>query len=190
MMAAAVLAGIANGNIQAVSAAALSGASSAVELCLAIAGPICLWSGVMELSRECGGSALLGRLLKAPLASLFTSVKDIPEVMNKISANISANILGLGNAATPLGMAAAAELGKRCVNGKASKELCNLVVINTASLQIVPATVAAVRAALGCPAPLDILPAVWISGAAALTVGLTVSALCERLSRLSSRRIR
>ena len=112
MLAAAVLAGIANGNIQAVSAAALSGASSAVELCLAIAGPICLWSGVMELSRECGGSALLGRLLKAPLASLFTSVKDIPEVMNKISANISANILGLGNAATPLGMAAAAEAGQ------------------------------------------------------------------------------
>jgi spore maturation protein A len=109
--------------------------------------------------------------------------------MDKISANISANILGLGNAATPLGMAAAGELGKRCLNGKASKELCNLVVINTASLQIVPATVAAVRAALGCSTPLDILPAVWISGAASLAIGLTVAFVCERLSRLNKRRI-
>ena len=181
MVGAAFAVGAINGRLAEVGAAAMEGAAAAVELCLAIAGPICLWSGVMELLRVGGATERLSRLIKPLLSRLFPAVSGDRAVMEKISANVSANILGLGNAATPLGMAAAEALGKRCVGGRASKELCNLVVLNTASLQLIPATIASVRSGLGAASPFDILPAVWIASAAALAAGLGVAFLCERL---------
>ena len=97
---------------------------------------------------------------------------------------MSANLLGLGNAATPLGVQAACRMA-RGQNGVASDELCLLVVLNTASIQLVPATVASVRAAAGAAAPLDILPAVWLSSALSVTVGLLAA---KALARLGGRR--
>ena len=102
--------------------------------------------------------------------------------MAAVSANVSANLLGLGNAATPLGIRAAQRMAAGC-GGTASDELCRLVVLNTASIQLLPTTVAAVRSAQGCAAPLDILPAVWLSSALSVTAGLLAARLLQRVWR-------
>lgn len=99
-----------------------------------------------------------------------------------MSGNLSANLLGLGNAATPLGIRAARRMALGA-EGTASNELCRLVVLNTASVQLLPTTVAAVRAGCGAAAPFDILPAVWISSLLSVSVGLLTARLLERVVR-------
>ena len=160
-----------SGQWGAVSAAAMEGARAAVELCISMAGAICLWSGVMTLMDRCGLSQKLARLLRPVLRRLLPNASRDSETMAALSANVSANLLGLGNAATPLGIRAATRMAEGC-GGVASDELCRLVVLNTASIQLLPTTVAAVRSAQGCAAPFDILPAVWLSSALSVTAGL------------------
>lgn len=160
-----------SGQWGAVSAAAMEGARAAVELCISMAGAICLWSGVMTLMDRCGLSQKLARLLRPVLRHILPRTSRDGKTMAALSANVSANLLGLGNAATPLGIRAATRMAEGC-GGVASDELCRLVVLNTASIQLLPTTVAAVRSAQGCAAPFDILPAVWLSSALSVTAGL------------------
>lgn len=166
-----LLFGCATGQLSAVSAAALTGAQSAVELCLSMAGAICLWSGVMTLMDRCGLSEKLAGLLRPLLRRILPNASRDSETLAALSANVSANLLGLGNAATPLGIRAATRMAQGC-SGVASDELCRLVVLNTASIQLLPTTVAAVRSAHGCAAPFDILPAVWLSSVLSVSAGL------------------
>ena len=163
--------GCATGQLSAVSAAALTGAQSAVELCLSMAGAICLWSGVMTLMDRCGLSEKLAALLRPLLRRILPNASRDSETLAALSANVSANLLGLGNAATPLGIRAATRMAQGC-NSVASDELCRLVVLNTASIQLLPTTVAAVRSAHGCAVPFDILPAVWLSSVLSVSAGL------------------
>ena len=166
-----LLFGCATGQLSAVSAAALTGAQSAVELCLSMAGAICLWSGVMTLMDRCGLSEKLAALLRPLLRRILPNASRDSETLAALSANVSANLLGLGNAATPLGIRAATRMAQGC-SGVASNELCRLVVLNTASIQLLPTTVAAVRSAHGCAAPFDILPSVWLSSVLSVSAGL------------------
>ncbi len=166
-----LLFGCATGQLSAVSAAALTGAQSAVELCLSMAGAICLWSGVMTLMDRCGLSEKLAALLRPLLRRILPNASRDSETLAALSANVSANLLGLGNAATPLGIRAATRMAQGC-NSVASDELCRLVVLNTASIQLLPTTVAAVRSAHGCAVPFDILPAVWLSSVLSVSAGL------------------
>lgn len=168
--------GLLSGSLDAVAGAALEGARSAVELSLAMAGVLCLWSGVMEIMNACGLSAGLARLFRPLLRRLLPRASKDPETLAAVSANVSANLLGLGNAATPLGIRAARKMAKGC-GGVASDELCLLVVLNTASIQLIPATIASVRAAAGCAAPFDILPAVWLASVLSVAAGLTAARL-------------
>ena len=184
MVVVSVIFGLFSGQMDAVSQAALTGAGSAVQLCLSMAGVLCLWSGVMEIMNRCGISARLARVFRPLLRWLLPRASRDDETLSAVSANVSANLLGLGNAATPLGVQAACRMA-RGQNGVASDELCLLVVLNTASIQLVPATVASVRAAAGAAAPLDILPAVWLSSALSVTVGLLAA---KTLARLGGRR--
>lgn len=184
MVVVSVIFGLFSGQMDAVSQAALTGAGSAVQLCLSMAGVLCLWSGVMEIMNRCGLSARLARVFRPLLRRLLPRASRDDETLSAVSANVSANLLGLGNAATPLGVQAACRMA-RGQNGVASDELCLLVVLNTASIQLVPATVASVRAAAGAAAPLDILPAVWLSSALSVTVGLLAA---KALARLGGRR--
>ena len=175
-----VLVGLLGGTLDAVSAAALSGAASAVTLCLSMAGALCLWTGVMEVMERSGLAAKLARLFRPPLRRFLPQASRDTETLAAVSANVSANLLGLGNAATPLGLKAASRMAKG-TGGVASDELCLLVVLNTASIQLVPATVASLRAAAGCETPFDILPAVWLTSLLALAAGLGMAALLRRL---------
>ena len=180
MAACALMCGLLTGRGEAVAAAAMEGAAGAVELALSMAGVLCLWSGVMEVMRQAGLADGLSRLLGPVLRRLFPQSADDRETMDAVAANVSANLLGLGNAATPLGLEAARRMARRSPGG-ASDSLCMLVVCNTASIQLIPATVASVRAPAGSAEPFDILPAVWL--ASGLSVGVGVLA-CKVLARL------
>ena len=175
MMAAAVAYGACSGRLSEVSAGALSGAQSAVELVLAMAGPLLLWSGAAEMARRCGALRGLARLLRRPLARLLGEPPE--EAMEDVCANVSANLLGLGNASTPPGLRAAQALGK----GERKVPLYRFIVLNTASVQLIPATMAAVRAAGGAAAPFDFCPAVWVTSAGALLAALGSAALLEKV---------
>ena len=182
MVAVSVLCGLATGRGAEVAAAAIEGAGAAVELCLSIAGMMCLWSGVMEVMRRSGLAEGLTRLLRPVLRRLFPGCAGDRETMDSVAANVSANLLGLGNAATPLGLQAARRMGRNC-GGRASDELCMLVVCNTASIQLIPTTVATVRAAAGSAAPFDILPGVWLASALSVGVGILACKLFARAWR-------
>ena len=174
--------GLATGRGPAVAAAAMEGASAGVELCLSMAGALCLWMGVMEVLRRAGAIRWLSRFLRPALGRLYPDFARDSGVMESISANVSANLLGLGNAATPLGLDAARRMSRRSP-GVASDGLCMLVVCNTASIQLIPTTVAAVRAGAGSAAPFDILPAVWLASALSVTAGILAARLLARLWR-------
>ena len=177
-----LLFGAATGRIDAVSEAALSGAQNAVELSLSMAGVLCLWSGIMEIMRVCGLTDGLARAFRPLMRRLLPEASRDSETLAAVSANVSANLLGLGNAATPLGIQAARRMARGC-GGVALDELCRLVVLNTASIQLLPTTIASVRAAAGCKTPFDILPAVWLSSVLSVTAGLTAAWLLSLAGR-------
>ena len=177
-----ILCGLATGRGELVAAAAVEGAQAAVELCVSIAGMLCLWTGVMEIMRRSGLAEGLSRLLRPVLSVLFPQVSGDRGVMDSISANMSANLLGLGNAATPLGIEAVRRMERKSP-GTASDAMCMLVVCNTASIQLIPTTVASVRAAAGSSSPFDILPAVWLASALSVGVGITACKLFARIWR-------
>lgn len=182
MVLVSILCGLATGRGPAVATAALDGAAAAVELCLSLAGVLCLWMGVMEIMRRSGLSQKLSRLLMPVLRRLYPTFARDREVMDTIAANVSANLLGLGNAATPLGLEAARKMSRR-TPGVANDALCMLVVCNTASIQLIPTTVAAVRAGAGCAAPFDILPATWLASAISVSVGILAAKLFAKIWR-------
>ena len=171
-----LLFGLATGRLNAVAEAALEGAGSAIQLSLSMAGVLCLWSGVMEVMNVCGLSSGLARLFRPLLRRLLPEAARDTETLTAVSANVSANLLGLGHAATPLGIQAARRMARGC-GGVASDELCTLVVLNTASIQLIPATIATVRAAAGCRTPFDILPSVWLSSVLSVAAGLLMARL-------------
>jgi len=171
--------GITHGTLDAVANAALEGADSAVQLCLSMAGILCLWSGVMEVMNACGLSKGLARLFRPILRRLLPQASKDEKTLAALSANLSANLLGLGNAATPLGIQAARRMARGC-GGIASNELCLLVVLNTASIQLLPATIASLRSAAGCQTPFDILPAVWFASILSVMAGLLTAHLLSR----------
>lgn len=182
MVMASVVCAVAGGRMAQVSSAALEGARAAVELCISLAGVLCLWSGFMELLKQCGLERKLAALFRPLMRRLLPQASRDAETMAAVSGNLSANLLGLGNAATPLGIRAARRMALGA-EGRATDELCRLVVLNTASVQLLPTTVAAVRAGCGSAAPFDILPAVWVSSILSVSVGLLAARLLERVVR-------
>lgn len=160
-------------------AAIPKGAQAGVTLAVSMAGAICLWSGIGKLMEKAGFTALLSRLFKPLLFRLFPTTKSDPFLAGNLSANICANILGLGNAATPMGILAAKGLAKG--RDVANNELCRLIVLNTASIQLIPATVAAVRVSIGCTTPFDILPAVWITSFCSAGMGIVAAFLMGKM---------
>ena len=174
--------GILTGQMDAVADAAMEGAASAVDLGISMAGILCLWSGVMEIMNTCGLSAGLARIFRPLLRRLLPQASRDQKTLAALSANMSANLLGLGNAATPLGIRAARRMARGC-GGVASDDLCLLVVLNTASIQLLPTTIASVRSASGAQAPFDILPAVWLASLLSVTAGILMAKLLAALGR-------
>lgn len=182
MVAVSIFCSLLTGQTAALSGAVLEGGKAAVELCLSMAGIVCLWTGVIEVMRQAGLMDALSRLLRPVLSRLFPESRKDSEIMGALSTNVSANLLGLGNAATPMGVKAACLMAKG-TGRTAGNDLCMLVVLNTASIQLIPATVAGIRAGLGSSAPFDILPAVWLTSSVSVLVGILAAKLCAALWR-------
>ena len=171
-LALAFVCGAVTGRLSEVSAALTEGAAGAVTLAIGIAGLMCFWSGIMELMQQSGLTHIIARFLMP----LFGKASEDSEAMQAVSANVTANLLGLSNAATPLGLRAASRLHKLSGSDTASDAVLTLIVLNSASIQLVPSTVAAVRAACGAQEPFDIMLPVW--GASVVSVA-TALLLCR-----------
>lgn len=169
------------GRGSALAAAIPQGAQAGITLAVSLAGSICLWSGVGALMERIGATAALSKALRPVLNRLFPSTKYDPILAGDLSANICANFLGLGNAATPMGIRSAKRMVDPAKPKLATDQLCRLIVLNTASIQLIPTNVAAVRAGLGCNAPFDILPAVWITSICSVCAGLAAACIFGKL---------
>lgn len=182
LIAVSILSAALTGQSEALAGAAMRGAQSGVTLTVAMAGAVCLWSGVGKLLERGGAMEILAWLLNPILKRVFPDSRRDPVLRGYLCANLCANLLGLGNAATPMGIQAAKRL-KAPGSDEASDQLCRLVVLNTASIQLLPTNVAAVRSALGCGQPFDILPAVWVTSLLSAGLGVTAAVLLGKLRK-------
>jgi len=165
----------------ALAAAVPAGAQAGITLAVSMAGSLCLWTGVGKLMEQSGITKLLSGLLAPLLHRLFPGTRTDACLAQAVSGNICANFLGLGNAATPMGIQAVQHMAKFASCSSATDEMCRFVVLNTASIQLIPATVAAVRTSLGCTTPFDILPAVWITSLTSASFGVGAAWLLGRV---------
>lgn len=170
------------GRMEALSDAVMSGASNAVTLVLSMTGMMCAWTGLMKIADEGGLTKLLSKALSPLMRRLFPDCEPGGPAVNAMCMNITANLLGLGNAATPLGIVAMQELKKNNPTQTADNSMVTFVVLNTASIQLIPTFLGTLRAQYGSAAPFDIMPAVWITSVCSVVVGLTAAKLMEGFS--------
>lgn len=174
-----------SGGAAALTDSVMEGAKSALALIAATAGMMCFWSGIMEIAQASGITAAIAKMFKPVFKLLMPDFAEDNEVCSAVSMNISANLLGLGNAATPLGLRAMSLMNDKNASDIARNSMVMFVVLNTASLQLVPTTVAVLRAENGSSDPMGIITSVWICSAAALLVGIcSAKALEGRRGRL------
>lgn len=150
--------------------------SSAIQLCLTLVGTMCLWCGIIKIAMETSLVDKLIKLLRPLLRKLFPEIDEKDEVYKEISMNIIANLLGLGNAATPLGLKAMKSLQKTNKNkNELSNSMAVLIVLNTASIQLIPTTVIAIRTTLGAKNPTEMLVPIWIATVASAISAITAA---------------
>lgn len=178
MLLIAFIIGSFTGKISEVSDALMSGAKDAASLCFSLLGIMCLWTGLSKIAEKSGLTNLLATMLYPVTKILFPRLKKRSAALNAIVMNIVANLLGMGNAATPLGVKAMKELDKLNPDkGVASDEMCMFAVINTASVQLIPATLIALRETYNSKNPGEIILAVWITSIIVIFVGTSLAKL-------------
>jgi len=161
------------GRISEVNIAIFNSVDNAVQITIKLMGTICLWNGIIKIAEKTSMIENLKKVLRPIFRFLFPDIKENDKAYGEISMNMVANIMGLGNAATPLGLNAMKSMQK---NNKNKKELSNsmamFIIINTASIQIIPTTVIGIRSSLGSENPTQMILAVWCA-----TIGAAVSAI-------------
>ena len=172
------------GRMQQLSDAVLSGAGDAVQLVISMLGMMCLWTGLMKIADAGGITRILSRLFAPLMRKLFPDYEPEGPAVRAICMNVTANLLGLGNAATPMGIAAMKEMVKtNRTTGTANNSMAMFVVINTASIQLLPTMLGIQRARYGSATPFDVVPAVWVTSVAALLVGIVMAKVLEGWGR-------
>ncbi len=164
---------IINGTTSELSNAVLNSASDSAELIVTMCGTVCLWSGIMAIADKSGASEKLANGLSPILSKLFPDIPRESGAFKAICSNITANLLGLGNAATPLGLKAMREMSE--LNGKsnsASRSMIMFVILNTTSIQLMPTMILSLLNSDGCKNPESIIPCVWISSVFGLVIGI------------------
>ena len=173
-----------SGNLEKINSSIFESTADAVNLCINLLGTICLWNGIMQIANKTSIINKLSKFLNPIIKFLFPELKENKKIQNEISMNMIANILGLGNAATPLGLKAMKSMQ---IENKNKNELSNsmvmFIVINTASIQIIPTTVIAIRNSLGSQNPTAIVLPVWIATICAALAGITVTKIFIKLSK-------
>lgn len=169
------------GNISNVNNAIFDSAEQTVSLCITLLGTLCLWNGIMNIAVKTSLISKLTGVLKPLIKFLFPDLTNDKKISEEVSMNIVANILGLGNAATPLGLKAISSMQEKNKDKSTlSNSMAMFILINTASLQIIPTTVIALRSSLGSTNPSQIILGVWI---ATITAFLTAVILGKILSK-------
>lgn len=175
---------ILNGRIEAVTGAAINSAGEAVKLCIELAGVMCLWTGIMKIAEKGGLIRYMARLARPVLKFLFPGIPREHSALGAVVMNLSANFFGLGNAATPLGLKAIGELQKLNPGKEvATDAMCMFLVLNTSAVQLVPATIIAIRSACGSSNPSDIIGTVWVASACGAASGIFFAKLFSRLHK-------
>ena len=172
-----------SGNVDKLNESIFSSTSESVNLCISLLGTICLWNGIMQIANKTSIIDRLTNLLKPAMNFLFPELKQEKEIQKEISLNVIANILGLGNAATPLGLKAMKSMQKK--NPKKdtlTNSMITFIVLNTASLQIIPTTVIAIRSSMNAKNPTSIVFPVWIATICAAIAGITATKLFIKLT--------
>ena len=173
------------GTTEVVTKSVFEASESAVSLVISLLGMMCLWTGLLEIAQKSGLTKQVQKLLFPVIHWLFPSINKNSEAAGAISMSMTANLLGLSNAATPLGLAAMEKLEKRNFNKSiASDEMCMFVLINTASITLIPTTLLTIRTAFGANAPFEILIPVWITSLLSLLSGVICAKLCARRGKL------
>lgn len=176
--------GAADGNISEVSSAALNSCVEAVELCIYLTGGMCMWGGLMRVAEKSGITDVIAKLFRPVLKHLFKGIDTSGKAFHAICMNITANLLGLGNAATPLGLEAMKRLEEEeGENEVTSRNMVLFVVLNTASITLIPTTAASLRLKHGSAAPMEILPCVLITSVCALIAALVIAIIFDRGDR-------
>lgn len=172
-----------SGNIFNVSNAVFSSAEQTVDLCLNLLGTICLWNGIMKIAVKTSLIEKLTTFLKPLISFIFPEIKNDKKISKEISMNMVANILGLGNASTPLGLKAMDSMQKQNSDkSKLNNSMAMFILVNTASLQIIPTTVISIRNSLGSTNPTKIILAVWVATIAAfMTAVIAGKILMKRM---------
>ncbi len=172
-----------SGSVDALSHSVLNGATDAVNLIISIAGIMCFWSGIMEVGNASGLTEILAKIFRPVIGKLFPEYKNNFKALSAISMNITANLLGLGNAATPFGIAAMKEMqSSRHTKQKhiANNSMVMFVIINTVPFQLFSTTLIALRAENGSMNPFAILPVVWLTSICSLCTGILITKLFEK----------
>lgn len=181
LMAASLIFGAFNGTLPQISDALMDGAGQAVELSIFLLGGMCAWLGFLKIAETSGLTDQLARLLSPVIDKLFPEYRGDGEIKGKISMNISANLLGIGNAATPMGLAAMKAMAEKNPHkDRPTKGMILFVLINTASLQLIPMNMASIRDSCGSAQPFDILPQVWFTSLGALLTCIFLAKALER----------
>jgi len=182
MIALSIIVSIFNGNVEETINAGFEGASAAVTTVLSFAGIMCFWTGILKIAEKSGLSEKVEKLLRPVINFLFPRAGN--EAKKYIAMNMSANLLGMGNAATPMGIKAMECLDRENpVPHRASDDMCMLVIINTASLQLIPTTIIALRVASGSADPFSIILPIWIASLTALFSAVLLAMLFLRRKR-------
>ena len=173
--------GIINGRIDQVTKAAMDSAQSAVTVCIGLLGVMCLWTGLMKVAEKSGLVTGISRIVRPVMSFLYPEIPKDHPALGAIVMNLVANFLGLGNAATPLGIKAMNELQTLNKDKKpATDSMCMFLVMNTSAIQLVPASIIALRAAEGSKKPAEIIVCIWIASVCATIMGVTAAKLLSR----------
>lgn len=170
-----------SGTCDEVTKSVFDGCSNAVELVFSLLGMMCLWTGLLEVA-ECSGLVKKIQKLLSPIISwLFPTIDKKSDIAGEIATSMTANLLGLSNAATPLGLSVMEKLEKRnLIKDTASDEMCMFVVINTASVTIIPTTLLTLRTSYLSQSPFEIMVPVWIVSIISILTGIIFAKLCAR----------
>lgn len=179
-----IVTAVVTGRTEQITHAAFEGAGSAVTIVMGFMGITSMWNGLMKIAEDSNLIKKFSKLISPLTEKIFNGLGKHPQAMEAVSANMIANMLGLANAATPLGIKAMKELD--AINGgrsNASENMCMLAVVNSASIQLIPSTLIGIRASMGSKAPAEIIVPVWIVSVCAFAIAVFGVKLCAEASR-------
>ena len=179
-----------SGNMQLLSDSVVNGGQEAISLVIKLTGMMCLWGGIMKIAEKSQLTQVICNLLKPLFSLLYKNVEKNSPTARAMSMNITANLLGLGNAATPLGLEAMRRMQESNPDkSRATDDMVIFVVMNSAAMRLIPTTVATLRTQFGSANPMEIMPATWLSTLMSLLAGVTAAKIISKITSKNTENI-